>query len=289
MSLFCFSEFKSVANESELLLEGSKAQADLYGDDNILFGGIVFSEDFIYGSGNSIPKLDYTLRFQPDLTNRFTQLLFPFVQITGPGSSGSQYNEFIRIQNILNLAYTEMTTGTNLLPESITDIQDLEYITAEQRMPYPEYLDNNLAIFLGFMLPLFTVLSFAFSIPPILKRIVHEKETGVKELTKLMGLPTWLHWLGWFLNALFTSIITIVIIVVLVCVEWKSGSGKVMDYSHPFFIFLFFVFYASALIASLFFFSTFFDSRKFRFLIINRCHTLHFLKKWIPKYRDDSL
>jgi hypothetical protein len=47
-------------------------------------------------------------------------------------------------------------------------------------MPYPAYLQNNLAIFLEFMLPFFTVLSFCFIVPPLMKRIVHEKETGVK-------------------------------------------------------------------------------------------------------------
>jgi hypothetical protein len=36
-------------------------------------------------------------------------------------------------------------------------------------------------------LPLFTVLSFCFVVPPILKRIVNEKETGVK--VSVLGLP----------------------------------------------------------------------------------------------------
>jgi hypothetical protein len=55
---------------------------------------------------------------------------------------------------------------------------------------------------------------------------------GVKELMKLMGLPNWMHWTSWFLNALATSAITIMIAVVLMCVEWKSGSGKVLDFSN---------------------------------------------------------
>lgn len=41
-------------------------------------------------------------------------------------------------------------------------------------------LQNNLALVLSFMFPLFLILSFAFIVPPVLKRIVYEKETGVK-------------------------------------------------------------------------------------------------------------
>ena len=57
-------------------------------------------------------------------------------------------------------------------------------MTSLQQMAYPAYLENNLAIILNFMLPLFIVLSFAFIVPPVLKRIVYEKETGVKVGTR---------------------------------------------------------------------------------------------------------
>ncbi len=94
-------------------------------------------------------------------------------------------------------------------------------------MPYPPYLENNLAAILGFMLPLFTVLSFCFIVPPLMKRIVFEKQSGVKELMKLMGLANWTHWLCWFLNAYVTSAISVLIMTVLICVEWKDGTGAV--------------------------------------------------------------
>ena len=80
-----------------------------------------------------------------------------------------------------------------------------------------------------------------------------------------MGLPNWMHWVSWFLNAVFTSVISIAIIVALVCVEWKPGTGGVIDYSDPFLIFLFLLLYAMALICFLFALSTFFDSRKLKF------------------------
>ena len=77
---------------------------------------------------------------------------------------------------------------------------------SQQEMPYPAYFSNNLTIILGFIMPLFLVLSFAFIVPPILKRIVYEKETGVKELMKMMGLPSWMHWVSLFPKNILSNI-----------------------------------------------------------------------------------
>ena len=77
---------------------------------------------------------------------------------------------------------------------------------------------------------------------------------------KLMGLPSWMHWVSWFLNALLTSCLTIAIIVVLMCVEWKADTGHVLDFSDPFLLYVFFLLYAMALILFLFAISTFFNS-----------------------------
>ena len=62
-------------------------------------------------------------------------------------------------------------------------------------MAYPAYVKNDLALILNFMLPLFLILSFAFIVPPVLKRIVYEKETGVKvsDSKPTLFLNTWIH------------------------------------------------------------------------------------------------
>ena len=46
-------------------------------------------------------------------------------------------------------------------------------------MPYPEYTQEDIAFFIGFI-SMFMILSFAIIIPPLIKRIVHEKESGIK-------------------------------------------------------------------------------------------------------------
>ena len=46
-------------------------------------------------------------------------------------------------------------------------------------MPYPEYTKEDVAFFISFI-SMFMILSFAIIIPPLIKRIVHEKESGIK-------------------------------------------------------------------------------------------------------------
>ena len=46
-------------------------------------------------------------------------------------------------------------------------------------MPYPEYKQEDIAFFISFI-SMFMILSFAIIIPPLIKRIVHEKESGIK-------------------------------------------------------------------------------------------------------------
>jgi len=82
---------------------------------------------------------------------------------------------------------------------------------------------------------------------------------------KLMGLPNWMHWLCWFLDALMTSVVSIIIAVLFICVEWKSGLGSIIGNSDGFLIFCFLVLYAMALIVFLFALSTLFSSREYLF------------------------
>ncbi len=129
-------------------------------------------------------------------------------------------------------------------------------------MPYPSYLFSFLEIFIDTILPLFTVLSFAFIVPPLLKRIVQDKQSGVKELMKMMGLPNWMNWLNYFMDALISCAASILIITILICVVWDSDKGSVLNYSNPVVIFIFFLLYAMSLVVFLFALSALFNSRK---------------------------
>ena len=87
-------------------------------------------------------------------------------------------------------------------------------------------------------------------------RIVQEKQTGVKELMKMMGLPSWMNWVYqftfekkarfhrnnlisliffqvfYFFDAIMTLIISIAIMTLIITVEWKSGEGSIIGKKH---------------------------------------------------------
>ena len=52
-------------------------------------------------------------------------------------------------------------------------------IPSTQQMPYPAYTAQDVS-FIYMMLPMFLVLSFYLIIPHLMKRIVQEKESGIK-------------------------------------------------------------------------------------------------------------
>merc|ERR550519_1568668 len=92
-------------------------------------------------------------------------------------------------------------------------------IFGQQAMPVPssKFEMSMFTLIQGFLTPIFTIISFAFTVPLVLKRIVEEKQQGTKELMKMMGLPSWLHWVSWFV---ITFLITISVMVI-VLVVWE--------------------------------------------------------------------
>lgn len=54
--------------------------------------------------------------------------------------------------------------------------------------------------------------------------ITVEKEKQLKEAMKIMGLPSGLHWLAWFVKIMLFQIITISLMVVLLKVSWYPDT-----------------------------------------------------------------
>ena len=105
--------------------------------------------------------------------------------------------------------------------------------------------------------PICTIFSFAFTVPLVLKRIVEEKQQGVKELMKMMGLPSWLHWIGWFFITTLISLITISIMTIVIV------AGDIFERVDPMIIFLSLFLYGFSTICFNFAQSTLFSNRKF--------------------------
>merc|ERR1719153_2212741 len=110
-------------------------------------------------------------------------------------------------------------------------------IYGDQAMPFPaseipDFDFDMFQIIQLFLTPMCTIISFAFTVPLVLKRVVEEKQQGVKELMKMMGLPNWLHWTGWFVITILTTIITIIVMVIVLVV------GDIYSKTDPFILFI---------------------------------------------------
>ncbi len=153
------------------------------------------------------------------------------------------------IQGILDLLFIQEKTGTgreDFLPVTqglrstdikyvkkytpftlIKEIYILYFFTdpiqtlADYGLAVPAHEDNEVAIILEDILPMFAALSFIFIVPPLVKRLVHEKESGVKEFMRMMGLPLYINWIAWFLSALAMLLIINVIIVLLLTINFN--------------------------------------------------------------------
>lgn len=69
--------------------------------------------------------------------------------------------------------------------------------------PYPTaaYDQNPFYTSVGFLLGLVMVMSTLYPVSKLTKSIVEEKETKMRELMMIMGLPEWVHRASWFLMA----------------------------------------------------------------------------------------
>ncbi|CAL8112749.1 unnamed protein product [Orchesella dallaii] len=200
--------------------------------DNRFTFGIVF--DGLSETINLNQKISYKIR----LTNGYfynTKDLFPWDFENGPGYSSDSYyySSFSAIQLVIDKFLIERLSGK--LPE---------YEVVTQAFPYPPYKSWDIDSLYYIFLPQFIVLGFVFVVPTIVSGVVSEKETGIKELMKLSGLPEYLHWLGWMLNSLSILIITVTIIVIVLFVPFSSETGAVFEHSDPTLLWVILMIYA---------------------------------------------
>lgn len=61
--------------------------------------------------------------------------------------------------------------------------------------------------------------------------IAMEKEKQLKEAMKIMGLPNWLHWTGWFIKSMsyFVIVISLMVIVLKVITDQVSNEKQIVN------------------------------------------------------------
>ncbi|XP_066480655.1 retinal-specific phospholipid-transporting ATPase ABCA4 [Tiliqua scincoides] len=122
-----------------------------------------------------------------------------------------------------------------------------------QQMPYPCFVDDVFMVTLNRSFPIFMVLAWIYSVSMIVKSIVLEKETRLKEAMKNRGVTNGVIWFTWFLDSFIMMALSTFLLTALIM------YGKVLHYSNPHLLFLFLLTFSTASIMQCFLLSTFFS------------------------------
>lgn len=130
-----------------------------------------------------------------------------------------------------------------------------------KRHPYPPYQNDPFISVIQLLFPFIIMLSFIVTIILTAKSIVYEKETGIKESMRLMGMKSWIYWLSWYIKTfslLLPSIIFMTIAYKIKLPLPNGTKGSIIENSDGFLFFLFIFLYGSASITFMFMCTTFF-------------------------------
>ncbi|KAF4528687.1 hypothetical protein B566_EDAN015499 [Ephemera danica] len=127
-----------------------------------------------------------------------------------------------------------------------------------QAPPYSDH-DQGYTTVAQQLLPILAVISFLPLCIVVITRVVEEKQTGVRELMRLMGMESWAMWASWLVDALIVRIITLALVVTLVKVEFETDAGAVFNLTDGSLVYFMLLLYTIAGICSCFLLSTFFS------------------------------
>ncbi|GBP90839.1 ATP-binding cassette sub-family A member 3 [Eumeta japonica] len=238
--------------------------------DNILVG--IQFDDRMANATEWPDNITITLRFpavmrMPMLVHPLkacwrTNLLFPLFPRPGPlapddeyGGTmpGYKYELFLTVQNILSQEIIEKKTGKSVKTKVLL-----------KRMPRLPFKEDDLTIALERFVSMILMLCFAYTFVNTVRAVTQEKELQLKETMKIMGIPSWLHWLAWFIKQLTYLSVSVVLLVILLKIPLKKMSNgevfAVLTYT-PFSMLLFFlVLFVVASLAFCFMVSSFFNT-----------------------------
>ena len=153
----------------------------------------------------------------------------------------------------------QKTIDYSLISEFNSDVKNIDIQL--KRFSYSSYEEDNFVIILIAILPYVMELSFAFIAILTARAIAYEKETGLKEAMKLMGMKSWIYWLSWYIKT-FIMLLPALLFMIF-CYTYKlpnSSGGKlaIIDKTDGAIFALLIFSYASSLITFTFMCSTFF-------------------------------
>ncbi|NXI48256.1 ABCA1 protein, partial [Galbula dea] len=270
MECVCLDKIEAVATEEQLV-----ARALELLEEHQFWAAVVFQPPINTTAPTLPPHVRYKIRMDIDDVTRTNKIKDRFWD---PGPAADPFSDlryvwggFVYVQDLVEQAVVRVQTGT--APRTGVYVQ---------QMPYPCYVDDVFLRVLNRSLPLFMTLAWIYSVAMIIKGVVHEKETRLKETMKTMGLSSGILWLSWFLSSFIPFLLSSGLLVLIL----KAGSptclppqlGNILPYSDPAVIFLFLGTFSVATISQCFLISTFFP----RANLASACGGIIYFSLYLP-------
>ncbi|NWR07545.1 ABCA1 protein, partial [Paradoxornis webbianus] len=275
MECVCLDKIEAVATEEQLV-----ARALELLEEQQFWAAVVFQPPINATAPGLPPHVRYKIRMDIDDVTRTNKIKDRFWD---PGPAADPFSDlryvwggFVYIQDLVEQAVVRVHTGA--APRTGVYIQ---------QMPYPCYVDDVFLRVLNRSLPLFMTLAWIYSVAMIIKRVVHEKETRLKETMKTMGLSNGILWLSWFLSSFIPFLLSCALLVLILKAAWGTTQaptclhpqlGNILPYSDPAVIFLFLGTFSVATISQCFLISTFFP----RANLASACGGIIYFSLYLP-------
>ncbi|NXW61981.1 ABCA1 protein, partial [Eurystomus gularis] len=268
MECVCLDKIEAVATEEQLV-----ARALELLEEQQFWAAVVFQPPTNATAPTLPPHVRYKIRMDIDEVTRTNKIKDRFWD---PGPAADPFSDlryvwggFVYVQDLVEQAVVRVQTGA--APRTGVYVQ---------QMPYPCYVDDVFLRVLNRSLPLFMTLAWIYSVAMIIKGVVHEKETRLKETMKTMGLSSGILWLSWFLSSFIPFLLSSGLLVLIL----KAGCralrtlGNILPYSDPAVIFLFLGTFSVATISQCFLISTFFP----RANLASACGGIIYFSLYLP-------
>ncbi|XP_039422071.1 phospholipid-transporting ATPase ABCA7 isoform X1 [Corvus cornix cornix] len=260
MECVCLDKIEAVATEEQLV-----ARALELLEEQQFWAAVVFQPPINATAPGLPPHVRYKIRMDIDDVTRTNKIKDRFWD---PGPAADPFSDlryvwggFVYIQDLVEQAVVRVQTGA--APRTGVYVQ---------QMPYPCYVDDVFLRVLNRSLPLFMTLAWIYSVAMIIKGVVHEKETRLKETMKTMGLSSGILWLSWFLSSFIPFLLSSALLVLIL------KLGNILPYSDPAVIFLFLGTFSVATISQCFLISTFFP----RANLASACGGIIYFSLYLP-------
>eukprot|EP00918_Siedleckia_nematoides_P057595 GHVU01125596.1.p1 GENE.GHVU01125596.1~~GHVU01125596.1.p1 ORF type:complete len:1296 (-),score=180.93 GHVU01125596.1:585-4472(-) len=216
-----------------------------YFDNVTVFASVVFSN--IKANASLPPHVIYKIRQNASFTQN-TKFVRPQYWYPGPKAWGYNYYQFgfAWIQDIIERAIINIHAGREV-------VEPGGYL---HQFPYPCFMSDQFLFMIEHVMPLCLTISWVYTVAMLVQSIVYEKEQGLKEVMKIMGLNNSVHWLAWFITSFVQMSFTMGVLTAML------KYGNVLTYSNSAIIFIVLEVFAIATISFSFFISVLYSKAK---------------------------